>query len=126
MKGFKKSCVLSLAIVSLIVLVSCTNDDIVKIHDVATAQKVSVDRFSSTAGHLQVRTATNGLPAANAPVDFDQGVFITKGLGTQGQHVEYYNFDVQSTTPATIWVLFRERESMPVNGQLNIIDVLPG
>lgn len=126
MKDFRKSYFSSLAIISMIALVSCSKDDAVKIHDVATAQKVSVDRFSSTAGHLQVRTATNGIPAANAPVNFDQGPFITKGLGTQGQHVEYYNFDVQSTTPAPIWVLFREGETTPVAGQLNIIDVLPG
>jgi hypothetical protein len=125
MKNFKNH-FLSLAIISVFVLASCTKDDTVKIHDIATAQKVSVDRFSATAGHLQVRTATNGIPAANAPVNFDQGPFITKGLGTQGQHVEYYNFDVQSTTPAPIWVLFREGESSPVTGQLNIIDVLPG
>ena len=110
----------------MIALISCSKDDAVKIHDIGSAQKVSVDRFSSTAGHLQVRTATNGLPAANAPVNFDQGPFITKGLGTQGQHVEYYNFDLQPTTPAPIYVLFKEGESSPVSGQLNIIDVLPG
>ena len=126
MKDFRKSYFSLLAIISMIALVSCSKDDVVKIHDTTTAQKVSVDRFSSTAGHLQVRTATNGIPAANAPVNFDQGPFITKGLGTQGQHVEYYNFDVQTTTPAPIWVLFREGESTPVSGQLNIIDVLPG
>lgn len=126
MKDFRKNNLLSLAIISIFALVSCSKDDAVKIHDIATAQKVSVDRFSSTAGHLQVRTATNGLPAPNAPANFDQSVFITKGLGTQGQHVEYYNFDVQSTTPALIWVLFREGESTPVSGQPNIIDVLPG
>lgn len=110
----------------MIALISCSKDDAVKIHDIGSAQKVSVDRFSSAAGHLQVRTATNGLPAANAPVNFDQGPFITKGLGTQGQHVEYYNFDVQPTMPAPIYVLFKEGESSPVSGQLNIIDVLPG
>jgi len=44
----------------------------------------------------------------------------------QGQHIKYYNFDVQSTQPAPIWVLFRDGESSPVSGQLNIIDKLPG
>ena len=34
------------------------------------------------------------LPAANAPVNFDQGPFITKGFTPTGQSVEYYNFDV--------------------------------
>ena len=38
----------------------------------------------------------------------------------------YYNFDVQSTTPAPIYVLFRKGESSPVPGQLNIVDVIPG
>jgi len=108
-------------------LVSCSDDDAkITIHDPDMAQKVSVDRFSSSAGHLQVRTATNGLPAANAPVDFDKGPFITKGLGPDGRHVEYYNFDVQPLAPAPIWVLFREGETDPVSGQMNIIDVLPG
>ncbi len=30
----------------------------------------------------------------------------------------YYNFDVQSTVPAPIYVLFRDGESMPVQGQI--------
>ena len=109
-------------------LMSCNDDDDVKIttHDPNTAQKVSVDRFSTAAGHLQVRNATNGLPAANAPVDFDKGPFITKGFGPNGQVVEYYNFDVQPLIPAPIWVLFREGETDPVSGQMNIINVLPG
>ena len=33
--------------------------------DPNTAEPAFIDRFSSTAGHLQVRTATNNLPAAN-------------------------------------------------------------
>ncbi len=117
-----------LFLASVTYLVSCSDDDDAKVttHDPKTAEKVSVDRFSSSAGHLQVRTATNGLPAANAPVDFDKGPFITKGLGPNGQLVEYYNFDVQPLTPAPIWVLFREGETDPVSGQMNIIDVLPG
>jgi len=119
---------LFLFLASVTYLVSCSDDDDTKVttHDPKTAEKVSVDRFSAAAGHLQVRTATNGLPAANAPVDFDKGPFITKGLGPNGQLVEYYNFDVQPLTPAPIWVLFREGETDPVSGQMNIIDVLPG
>lgn len=90
----------------------------------ATAEKVSVDRFSSTAGMLMVRTSTNGLPAANAPINFDQGPFITKGLGPSGSMVEYYNFDVQPTTPAPIYVLMNDGKM--IDGQLNIINVIPG
>ena len=91
-----------------------------------TAPVVSVDRFSSAAGTLQVRTATNGLPAANAPVSFDVPPFITVGYGPTGQVVQYYNFDVQSTTPAPIYMLYWEGDTTAVAGQANIIDVLPG
>src|SRR5512146_2329762 len=94
--------------------------------DPATAAKVAVDRFSSAAGMLFVRTATNGLPAANAPIDMDTGPFITTGLGPTGERIKHYNFDVQPTAPAPIYVLFRQGESSPVSGQLNIVDVIPG
>jgi len=95
--------------------------------DPDTAEEVPVDRFSANAAHLFLRDANNGFPAANAPIDFDAiPAFITKGLGPNGEKVEYYNFDVMSTVPAPIYALFREGESMPVEGQLNIIDVIPG
>ena len=73
-----------------------------------------------------VRNATNGLPAANTAINFDQAPFITKGKGPDGQNVEYYNFDVQPVSPAPIYVLFKEGSTTPVPGQLNIIDALPG
>lgn len=59
-------------------------------------------------------------------MDFDEAPFITTGLGPDGSIVRYYNFDVQPTTPAPIFALFREGEDMPVEGQLNIVDVVPG
>ncbi len=91
------------------------------------APVVAVDRFSAAAAHLQLRTATNGIPGPNVPVDFDKGPFITQGLSpTTGKAVRYYNFDVQSTTPAPVYVLYREGEDQPVAGQLDIIDTLPG
>lgn len=118
---------LTLAVILIAGFGSCDDDDeAVKIHDINTAEKVTVDRFSSTAGHLMIRDANNGLPAANAAVDFDQAPFITKGKGPDGMNVEYYNFDVQPVTPAPIYVLFMEGSDTPVPGQLNIIDVLPG
>jgi hypothetical protein len=83
-----------------------------------------VDRFSATAGHLMVRDAANGLPAAGAPIDFDQGPFVTTGLSPAGQTTRYYNFDVQPTAPASIYVLVRGDQA--VAGQLNIVDVVPG
>lgn len=93
--------------------------------DPNTAEQASIDRFSSAAAHLQVRTATNGLPAANAAVNFDQGPFITRGFSPAGKIVDYYNFDLQPLTPAPIWVLFRTGQTSPIPGQ-NIIDVIPG
>ncbi len=127
MKNLKRYLLLFLSVGALIFLQSCDDDDDpVSVHDTNTAEKVSVDRFSSTAGHLMVRDASNGLPAANTAVNFDQAPFITKGLGPTGQVVEYYNFDVQPVDPAPIYVLFKEGESVPVSGQLNIINVLPG
>ncbi len=87
----------------------------------------AVDRFSDKAAHLQLRTPDNHLPGPNEPVDFDTGPFITQGLSpSTGKPVRYYNFDVQSTTPAPVYVLYREGEDKPVEGQLDIIDTLPG
>jgi hypothetical protein len=94
--------------------------------DPDTAESPVVDRFSTVAGMLQVRTASNGLPEANEPVDFDQPPFVTRGLGPEGQSVLYYNFDVQPTEPAPIYALFEEGADSPVAGQLNIVDVIPG
>jgi hypothetical protein len=74
-----------------------------------------------------MRTADIHLPGPNEPVDFDTGPFITQGLSpTTGKPVRYYNFDIQGTTPAPIYVLYREDEDKPVVGQLDIIDTLPG
>ncbi len=87
----------------------------------------AVDRFSDKAAHLQLRTPENHLPGPNEPVDFDTGPFITQGLSpTTGKSVRYYNFDVQPTAAAPIYVLHREGEDKPVEGQLDIIDTLPG
>jgi hypothetical protein len=94
--------------------------------DPNTAAMVSIDRFSSTAGHLQVRDSVNGLPKANEAVNFDKEPFITRGIGPNGESVSYYNFDVQSSTPAPIYVLFFEGDSSPVPNQLNIVNVIPG
>jgi len=92
----------------------------------ADAERVTVDRFSEAAGTLMVRSEANDLPGPGEPVDFDQAPFLTKGLGPDGGHVSYYNFDVQPTTPAPIYVLFREGEDSPVADQLNVVDAVPG
>ena len=96
------------------------------VRDPDTASRAVIDRFSQAAGKLMVRTGSNGLPKAGQPIDFDHGPFITRGLGPRGNEVLYYNFDIQSATPAPIYVLFREGEDRPVPGQLNIVDVIPG
>jgi outer membrane protein assembly factor BamB len=87
----------------------------------------AVDRFSEKAAHLQLRTPENHLPGPNEPVDFDSGPFVTQGLSpTTGKPIRYYNFDVQGTAPAPVYVLYREGEDKPVEGQLDIVDTLPG
>jgi hypothetical protein len=124
----KRSLTTALLSTLLLVAAACGEDDkaAIKGKDPATAPKVSVDRFSATAAALMVRTATNGLPAANAPVDFDKGPFVTQGFSPSGEMVQYYNFDARPEAPAPIYVLFAPGASMPIPGQLNIIDVLPG
>ena len=94
--------------------------------DPDTAPRAVIDRFSPQAGTLQVRTTENGLPGPNQPIDFDRGPFITRGLGPDGTPVQYYNFDVQSRAAATLYILYREGETRPVDGQLDIVDAIPG
>ncbi|MBL7980997.1 MAG: hypothetical protein JNL52_04225 [Flavobacteriales bacterium] len=96
------------------------------VYDPATAQRIVVDRFAAGTGTLMVRDGSNGLPAANAPINFDAAPFITRGFGPQGQAVEYYNFDVQPTAAIPIFVCFKPGQSSPVSGQLNIIGKIPG
>jgi len=114
--------------VSLAVFTSCKKEESTNptSKDINTAAKVSVDRFSATAGHLMIRTATNGLPVENAAISFDGQPFITTGLDRNGAQIQYYNFDVQSTTPDDIYVLFKSGSSAPVTGQNNIIPTIPG
>ncbi len=94
--------------------------------DPMRSEHAVIDRFGSAAGHLQMRDSMNDLPGPNQPVDFDVLPFVTTGLGPHGEVVMYYTFDVQSTTPAPIYVLYRTGEKAPVPGQLNIVDVIPG
>lgn len=85
-----------------------------------------INRFSDDAATLMRRSENPELPEAGEPIDFDRAPFITKGLGPEGQLVEYYNFDVQPRKAAPIYVLFREGEDEPVEGQLNVVDAIPG
>ena len=136
---FQRINILFITVFCILTLVACGGDDndyvpmppdddmdMAMSVDPETADRAMIDRFSAEAGMLFVRNDSNGLPAADAPIDFDQGPFITTGLGPDGEVVRYYNFDVMSTEPAPIYVLFREGEDTPVDGQLNIVDVIPG
>ena len=108
------------------VFTSCKKDStIITGKDINTAEKVSVDRFSGSSATLMIRTATNGMPAANAPINLDVVPFITKGFSPTGAITEYYNFDVRSTTPDDIYVLFKAGASAPFSGQNNIIPSIP-
>jgi hypothetical protein len=94
--------------------------------DPDTAPLAEIDRFSEKAGMLMVRDAENGLPGPDEPIDFDQAPFVTQGFGPAGQVVRYYNFDVKPTKPAPIYAFFRESSGQAVDGQLNIVGVIPG
>ncbi len=116
---------LSLGVISLS---SCKKDAATAVlsKDITAATKVSVDRFSAAAGHLFVRSATNGLPAANAPINFDVSPFITTGFDKNGSPISYYNYDVQSSTPDDIYVFFKSDGVTQVAGQNNVIPTIPG
>jgi hypothetical protein len=118
---------MSTYILFLLLLSACATDEpAVMPLDPDTAPQAAIDRFSEAAGTLFVRTADNGLPGADEPIDFDAGPFITQGLGPAGEVVRYYNFDVQPLETAPIFALRREGEMSPVDGQLNIVDAIPG
>ena len=85
-----------------------------------------VDRFSDAAGKLLVRSADKRLPGPNQPIDFDTPPFNVLGFSPTGEPTLYYHLDVQSTTPAPVYILYREDEDNPVQDQLDIIDTLPG
>jgi len=110
-----------------VILTACSNDNEVKpiAKDPDKAEIVVIDRFSDAAV-LMKRSADSNMPAANAPINFDEAPFKTQSLGPDGQVVRYYNFDVQTLLPAPIYVLVKGANNTPVEGQLNIIDVIPG
>jgi hypothetical protein len=85
---------------------------------------VVIDRFSAAAGTLQVRTASNGLPSPGQPVDFDHPPFITQSWGPAGEVIRYYNFDVQPTTPANMYVFYMGEHEL--TAQHHVVDVIPG
>jgi hypothetical protein len=95
--------------------------------DITTAPHAYIDRFSSAFGHIFVRTATNGLPAANAPINMDVAPFITHGLNPDGTPTTYYNFDVLPVTPVPIYVFFAQSApTVELTAQNHVIPVKPG
>jgi len=48
------------------------------------------------------------------------------GFSPAGEPTLYYHLDVQSTTPAPVYILYRDGEDRPVQNQLDVIDTLPG
>ena len=86
----------------------------------------AVDRFSDASGTLLKRSADTRLPGPNEPIDFDRPPLNTLGFSPSGEPVLYYHLDVQSTTPAPVYILYHESEDQPVQGQLDIVDTLPG
>ena len=116
-------------ILILAIFVGCSDDDDPtgpQVLDPDTAPKATVDRFSDDAANLMKRSDNPSLPAAGEAIDFDMAPFITKGLGPNGEMVEYYNFDVMSTTTAPIYAFFYESSKEAVPNQLNIVGVKPG
>jgi hypothetical protein len=85
-----------------------------------------VDRFSDKAGTLLKRSADKRLPGPNEPIDFNSQPLNTLGLSPKGEPVLYYHLDVQSNTPAPLYILYREGQDKPMQGQLDIIDTVPG
>jgi hypothetical protein len=90
----------------------------------AAGAPIVIDRFSAAAGTLQVRTADNGLPGPDEPVDFDRPPFITQSWGPGGEVIRYYNFDVQPTTPARMYVFYVGEQELTT--QHRVVDVIPG
>jgi hypothetical protein len=76
----------------------------------------AVDRFSDEAGTLLLRSGDKRLPGPNEPIDFDTPALSTLGLSPTGQSILYYDLDVQSTTPAPVYILYREGEDKPLRG----------
>src|SRR5882762_10277434 len=89
----------------------------------AGVEPVVIDRFNAAAGTLQVRTTSNGLPGPGQPVDFDHPPFITQSWGPAGEVIRYYNFDVQPTTPAKMYVFYVGEQALTT--QHHVVDVIP-
>ena len=84
-----------------------------------------VDRFSGAAGTFFRRSENPNLPDPEKPIDFDDELFLLKGIGSNREGVTFYNFDVRSPIPAPVYFLIDRRDD-PIAGQLPVFDHLPG
>jgi len=83
----------------------------------------SIDRFGSAAVFYR-RTDNPNLPDPDEPIDFDR-LFLLQGLGPNQEQIEFYNFDVNSKTPAEIYFIV-DRRGDRVVGQPPIFEEIPG
>lgn len=113
---------------ALVLLAACGDDatDAIEPLDPDTAPKAVVDRFSGEGAILLDRAELPALPAAGAPIDFDQAPFLVRGLGPGGERVTYYHFDAHQPTPINIYLLHHEGQAERVPDQLPIVDYIPG
>jgi hypothetical protein len=88
----------------------------------ATKTAPVIDRFSTQAGHLMVRSPDSPLPGPGEPIHFDRAPFQTQGFGPDGSVVRYDNFDTQTRTPAPRYQLARKGDTSTPD----LVDVLPG
>lgn len=88
------------------------------------AEPAFIDRFSPEAGVLSVRSPGNGLPEANAPVDFDQPPFIFEAFGPGGELVRLYDFDFKGQLPGK-WYTFSQG-GVALADQLPVLARVPG
>lgn len=94
--------------------------------DPDTAPRVVVDRFSGELATLLDRDLDPTLPGPDEPIDLDAPPFLVRGLGPGGERTVHYHLDVHRREPINIYVLFREGEAAPVEGQLPLVEYVPG
>src|SRR5215813_842347 len=85
----------------------------------------AVDRYSDSAGTLLRRSADTRLPGPNEPIDFDRPPLTNLGFSPTGEPTLYYRLDVQSTTPAPVYILYFFCKDEPFPGHLTIFLPLP-
>jgi hypothetical protein len=114
--------------VVVLLLAGCGDDggDAPRPLDPDTAPTPVIDRFSGEGAILLDRAGQPTLPAAGAPIDLDRDPFLVRGLGPAGEGVTYYHFDAHQRAPINIYLLHHEGQAERVEGQLPIVDYIPG